>query len=72
VQNRAADQGLALRTHFEDLIAACGLSGPRGKLRNRINTFLSSPLSRGADELCIMQHEIHADLKSALENLKES
>jgi hypothetical protein len=56
---RAADQGLALalRRHFEGQIAACGLSAPRAKLKNRINTFLSSPLCRGVDELCAVEYQ---------------
>ena len=29
------------------LIAGCELSGPRGNLKNRINTFLGNPLSAG-------------------------
>jgi hypothetical protein len=42
----------ALRLHFEAVVAAVELPVPRGKLKNRIKTFLGNPLCRGADELC--------------------
>jgi hypothetical protein len=46
------EQGDALRLHFESVIAAVELPVPRGKLKNRIKTFLGNPLCRGVDELC--------------------
>jgi len=66
-----ADQGLALRSHFEALIAACELSGPRGKLKNRINTFLNNQLCRGVDELCTKQLESRDALFTKLTAMKE-
>jgi hypothetical protein len=36
------------------------------KLKNCINTFLSSPLCRGIDELCTTQHEMRALIMRAL------
>ena len=45
-------QGEALRLHFEAVVAAVELPVPRGKLKNRIKTFLGNPLCRGVDELC--------------------
>jgi hypothetical protein len=48
---------LALRGLFEGKLAACELAGPRGKLKNRINTFLSNPLCRDVDALCTKQDE---------------
>ena len=33
-------------------MAAVELPVPRGKLKNRIKTFLGNPLCRGVDELC--------------------
>ena len=39
-----ADQGEPLRGIFEDKLAGVELAAPRGKLKNRINTFLSNPL----------------------------
>jgi hypothetical protein len=44
-------------TYFEAGIAAVELPVPRGKLKNRINTFLKNPLCRGADGLCTKQLE---------------
>jgi hypothetical protein len=46
------DQGEALRLHFEAVVAAVELPVARGKLKNRIKTFLGNPLCRGVDELC--------------------
>jgi hypothetical protein len=66
-----ADQGLALRSHFEALIAACELSGPRSKLKNRINTFLNNQLCRGVDELCTKQLESRDALFANLTAMKE-
>jgi hypothetical protein len=46
------DQGAALQAHFESVVAAVELPVARGKLKNRIKTFLGNPLCRGVDELC--------------------
>jgi hypothetical protein len=59
------------RTRFEALIAACELSGPRGKLKNRINTFLNNQLCRGVDELCTKQLESRDALFTKLTAMKE-
>jgi hypothetical protein len=48
---------LALRGLFEGKLAACELPGPRSKLKNRINTFLTNPLCRDVDALCTKQAE---------------
>jgi hypothetical protein len=56
------EQGEALRLYFEAVVAAVELSVPRGKLKNRIKTFLGNPLCRGADELCTKQLETRQGL----------
>jgi hypothetical protein len=49
---------------------------PRGKLKNRTNTFLKNPLCRGADELCTKQLEsrqlLFAEMKYMKDALMES
>jgi hypothetical protein len=47
------------------------LSGPRGKLKNRINTFLNNQLCRGVDELCTKQLESRDALFAKLTAMKE-
>jgi hypothetical protein len=49
------EQGDALGLHFESVIAAVELPVARGKLKNKIKTFLANPLCRGVDELCTKQ-----------------
>jgi hypothetical protein len=53
---------------FEALIAAYELAVPRGKLKNRINMFLSNPLCRGVDGL--KQMESRAKLFFEMEVMK--
>jgi hypothetical protein len=43
---------------------------PRGKLKNRINTFLKNPLCRGVDELCTKQLESHGLLFAEMKAVK--
>jgi hypothetical protein len=61
------EQGHALRLHREAAIAAVELPVPRGKLKNRINTFLKNPLCRGVDELSTKQLESRCLLFAELE-----
>jgi hypothetical protein len=56
------EQGEALRLHFEAVVAAVELPVPRGKLENRIKTFLGNPLCRVVDELCTKQLESRKEL----------
>jgi hypothetical protein len=57
-----AQQGEALRLHFEAVVAGVELAVPRGELKNRIKTFLGNPLCRGVDELCTKQLESRQEL----------
>jgi hypothetical protein len=56
----------------EAVIAAVELPAPRGKLKNRINTFLKNPLYRGVDELCTKQLESRCLLFAKLKAMKDA
>ena len=45
---------------------------PRGKLKNRIKTFLGNPLCRGADELCTKQLESCVKLLADVKFMKDA
>jgi hypothetical protein len=45
---------------------------PRGKLKNRINTFLKNPLCRGVDELCTKQLELRCLLFAEMKAMKDA
>jgi hypothetical protein len=53
-------------------LEAYELPVPRDKLKNRINTFLRNPLSRGVDELCTRQLESRKMLFAELEEMKDA
>jgi hypothetical protein len=56
----------------EAVIAAVELPAPRGKLKNRINTFLKNPLYRGVDELFTKQLESRCLLFAKLKAMKDA
>jgi hypothetical protein len=66
------EQGNALRLHFEVVVAAVELPVARGKLKNRINTFLKNPLCRGVDELCTKQLESRCLLLAEMKAMKDA